>query len=359
MELEPPANHNPDKETSICLRSLTMQNYSVYPLATVEDIARLRRRIAASGLPAKSTDQNLIIGTWNIRAFGAVYPSWMPSPSSPKRNLRALASIAEVIRCMDVVAIQEVKRDLSGLYLLLDWLGPDWGHIVSDVTAGEGGNTERLAYVYDLRRVTPTGLAGEIVLPPNKDGFPLTQFARSPFMVGFRAGEERFTLLTAHIKYGNIPLDRIGELQDLASYIAKEIRDPATQAPGGEPNLIVLGDFNIDKRSDNPLFQAFISSGLQVPPQLEGLRTAFGTVPKYYDQIAWFMGQMNMNLIDAGTIDFAGACFPEITLQATSFRVSDHLPLWAAFDIDHSAEKMARTLGIDPGMPDPLSVVPD
>ena len=336
-----------------------MQDYSVYPLDTVEDIARLRRRIAASGIPAKQTDHNLIIGTWNLRAFGAVYPSWMHNQSSPKRNLRAMASIAEVIRCMDVIAIQEVKRDLSGLYLLLDWLGPDWGHIVSDVTTGDEGNTERLAYVYDLRRVTPTGLAGEIVLPPTKDGFPSTQFARSPFMVGFRAGEDRFTLLTTHIKYGSIPADRIPELTALAAYIAKEIRDRASRAPGGEPNLIVLGDFNIDTRGDNPLFQAFVSSGLQVPAQLEGLRTAFGTQAKYYDQIAWFMGQMNMNLHSAGTIDFAGAIFPEITLQATSFRVSDHLPLWAAFEIDHSAEKMARTLGVDPAMPDPLSTVPD
>jgi len=335
-----------------------MQDYSVYPLATVEDIARLRRRIAACGIPSKQTDRNLIIGTWNLRMFGAVYPSWMPNPSSPKRNLRALAAIVEIIRCMDVVAIQEVKRDLSGLYLLLDWLGPDWGHIVSDVTVGDQGNAERLAYIYDLRRVTPTGLAGEIVLPPTADGFPSTQFARSPFMVGFRAGEDCFTLLTAHIKYGDIPAQRIPELTALASYIAKEIRDRATQAPGGEPNLIVLGDFNIDTRGDNPLFQAFVSSGLLVPQQLEGLRTAFGTQARYYDQIAWFMGQMNMNLHSAGTIDFAGAVFPEITLQATSFRISDHLPLWAAFEIDHSAEKMARTLGVDPAMPDPLSGVP-
>lgn len=102
-----------------------MQDYSVYPLATVEDIARLRRRIAACGIPSKQTDRNLIIGTWNLRMFGAIYPSWMPNPTSPKRNLRALAAIVEIIRCMDVVAIQEVKRDLSGLYLLLDWLGPD------------------------------------------------------------------------------------------------------------------------------------------------------------------------------------------------------------------------------------------
>jgi hypothetical protein len=51
-------------------------NYAAYPRPAVEDIARLRRRIAASGLPGKLTDRNLLIGTWNIRAFGRVYEKW-------------------------------------------------------------------------------------------------------------------------------------------------------------------------------------------------------------------------------------------------------------------------------------------
>jgi len=40
-----------------------MFNYSDYSIETVEDIARLRRRIEASGLPDKNTDSNLLIGT--------------------------------------------------------------------------------------------------------------------------------------------------------------------------------------------------------------------------------------------------------------------------------------------------------
>ena len=35
--------------------------------------------------------------------------------------------------------------------------------IMSDVTAGAAGNVERLACIYDRRRVTPSGLVGEIV----------------------------------------------------------------------------------------------------------------------------------------------------------------------------------------------------
>ena len=336
-----------------------MLDYSLLSLSTVQDIARLRRRIAASGLPGKQIDQNLIIGTWNLRHFGDFYPEWTDNPGSPKRNLRAMAIIAEIVRHMDVLAIQEVKRELNCVYQLLDWLGPDWGMIVTDVTEGDPGNSERLAFIYDSRRVSPSGLAGEIVLPASISGNPVIQFARSPYMVSFRTGQENFVLLTAHIKYGNVPEDRLDELRGLANYIATEIRDRATTSQLGENNLIVLGDFNIDKRGDNPLFQAFISTGLQVPHQLDNLKTTYGTEPKYYDQIAWFAGAMNLLLNKAGSIDFSGAVFQEMSLRSMSYRVSDHLPLWAEFKIDRSEEKMAVTLGLDPAMPDPLDTVPN
>lgn len=336
-------------------------NYAAYPRPAVEDIARLRRRIAASGLPGKLTDRNLLIGTWNIRAFGRVYEKWDENLGSPKRNLRAMASIAEVIRQLDVVAIQEVKRDTAGIRRLVEeFLGPDWELIISDVAAGSEGNTERLGFIYDKRRVQPSGLAGEIVLPATKAGDPAEQFARPPYIVGFRSAGESFALLTAHIKYGKVPQDRIGELQELARYVAEEIRDRTTTDSGEESNLIVLGDFNIDERQGNPLFDAFVSTGLVVPKQLWGLKTTYDTKPKYYDQIAWFMGGLNLIFNDrAGVVDIAGALFKELTLKQMSFRISDHFPLWAEFSIDRSTESMAKTLGVDPAMPDPLSVVPD
>jgi endonuclease/exonuclease/phosphatase family metal-dependent hydrolase len=336
-------------------------DYADYPPSVVQDIARLRRRIQASQLPCKTTDHNLLIGTWNIRSFGAVHPGWEENPGSPKRNLRALASIAEIIRRLDVVAIQEVKRDTSGLRMLVtDFLGPDWGLILSDVTVGAAGNTERLAFVYDQRRVQPSGLAGEIVLPSTESGEPAQQFARTPYMVGFRSCEERFVLLTVHIKYGDVPADRLPELRALARHIAVEIRDRARIVGAEEDNLIVLGDFNIDTRGNDPLFQAFISTGLIVPDELLGSKTTYGTDSKFYDHIAWFMSEMDLNFNNrAGVINFAGAVYQELTLRQMSHRVSDHFPLWVEFITDRSAEHMARTLGADPAMPDPLSVVPD
>ena len=334
-------------------------DYRDYPRAVVEDIVRLRRRIDDAQLPAKRTDHNLLIGTWNIQLFGKLHEAWEENTGSPKRNLRALAYIAEVVRRLDVVAIQEVKRDTMGIRMLVtDFLGPDWGLLLSDVTAGTEGNTERLAFIYDKRRVQPSGLAGEIVLPATEAGEPTRQFARTPYIVAFQSGGERFALLTAHIDYGDVPEDRLPELEAMAQYVAAEIRDRTRAGKAEESNLIVLGDFNIDRRGDNPLFQAFVSTGLIVPAQLLGLKTTYGTEAKHYDQIAWFMGDLELNFNQrAGVIDFAGAVYQDISLRSMSFRVSDHFPVWVEFIIDRSVEQMAVTLGVDPEMPDPLGTV--
>ncbi len=334
--------------------------YQEYPKQVAEEIIRLRRRIEDSQLPQKVVDHNLLVGSWNIRHFGRVYEQWSENSTSPKRNLRAMAYIAEVVKRFDVMAIQEVKSDTFALRLLLeDFLGEDWELIVSDVSAGPKGNAERLAFIYDKRRVSPSGLAGEIVLPPTDEGNPQDQFDRTPYIVGFQSAKERFALLTTHIKYGKTPEDRLDEIRKLAEFIAIEIRD-RTKTGGEEENLLVLGDFNIDDRGDNLLFQAFVSTGLIVPSQLLNLKTTYATKPKFYDQIAWFMDSFDL-LTDgrAGVIDFAGAVYKELTVRQMSYRVSDHFPIWVEFLIDRSDEQMAHTLGVDVGMPNPFGFISD
>lgn len=334
-------------------------NYSEYPRVVVEDIVRLRRKLDTAQIPPRRTDHNVLVGTWNLRAFSDVHPHWTENNASPKRNLRAMAVIAEIVRRFDIVAIQEVKRNTRAIRMLLDdFLGEHWGVLMSDVTAGDRGNSERLAYVYDRRRVKPSGLAGEIVLPPLPGGDPMEQFDRTPYIVGFHAADERFALLTTHIRYGDVPEDRIAELRHLAAFTAEEIRDRARTDSAEEVNLIVLGDFNIDKRSGNPLFDAFVDTGLWVPEAIREANTTYGAEAKHYDQIAWFRDDFTLlSEGRAGVVDFTGAVFPELSLLSMSFRVSDHFPLWVEFLTDRSVEAMARTLGVDPADPDPFGGV--
>jgi hypothetical protein len=254
-----------------------------------------------------------------------------------------------------------VKRNTRGLRLLLDaFLGPHWRVVMSDVTAGTKGNQERMAYLYDSRRVTPSGLAAEIVLPPTGSGDPAEQFDRTPYIVGFQAEQERFALLTAHIRYGDAPELREPELRALAQYTAKEIRDRSRFGGAEETSLIVLGDFNIDQRSGNPLFDAFVSQGLWVPTAIRETSTTTGEQAKHYDQIAWFREDLQLVTQGrAGTVDFVGAVFKELTASQMSYRVSDHFPLWVEFLSDRSVESMARVIGAEWGDPDPFRGVLD
>ena len=103
--------------------------------ATFED------RGSLNFVPAKS-ESHLLLATWNIQHFG-----------STKRYDESLWYIAEVLSRFDLIAIQEVKQSLRDLELVTQLLGPWWKYIVSDVTAGEPGNEERLAYLFDSRKV--------------------------------------------------------------------------------------------------------------------------------------------------------------------------------------------------------------
>ena len=58
-------------------------------------------------IPAKGND-NLLIASWNIRSFASLTRRWTASSSdSPKRDLRGLRAIIEILSRFDVVAIQE------------------------------------------------------------------------------------------------------------------------------------------------------------------------------------------------------------------------------------------------------------
>lgn len=291
-------------------------------------------------VPAKVLDRNLLIGTWNIRAFGGLTEKWeSQSDDAPKRNMASVRYIAEILGRFDVVAIQEVRGDLKALRHVLKVLGQEWGMILTDVTQGAQGNDERLAFLFDTRRVKPSGLACELVLPEDQsqstgpDG--LRQFARTPYAVSFAAGIHTFTLVTLHVRYGTDPTDRVGELTAIAKWLA----DWARKEQDWGHNLFALGDFNID-RKDDPLYQAFTSTGLTPPAELNDTRrTIFddSDASHFYDQIAWFTGTHGAPALTlrytgaAGGFDFVPHVMEALTKTELSWRVSDHYPLWAEF----------------------------
>lgn len=293
-------------------------------------------------------DNNILIATWNIKDFGNLTRSWFPNGDySPKRDYRALRYIVEILKRFDVIAVQELTGNLRALRDMMKFLGQSWSFLMTDITLGKDGGAERLGFIFNNRRLRLSGLACEIVLPPewqndkiDKKSY-LNQFVRTPYAVSFISGSETFILLTAHIYYGDRPGDRIQELK----WISKWMHEWATKTDSYNQNLILLGDFNIDRRG-GLLWDAFTETGITVPDKLNGVKRSIfvndGEDPrldKFYDQIAWFndkskKAELTITLNDCGSFDYLPYVYTEKNLQKKDiqFRISDHYPLWCCFE---------------------------
>ncbi|MBN1559014.1 endonuclease/exonuclease/phosphatase family protein [candidate division KSB1 bacterium] len=308
------------------------------------EIERLNTALDST-IPRK-TDHNLLIASWNLRAFASLTRQWTAAATdSPKRDLRGLLAIIHILSRFDVIAIQEVKGDLRALRDTIHYLGDRWAFLMTDVNRGAAGNSERMAFIFDTQRLKLSGLACELVIPKewldeiSPDALK-QQFVRSPYAVSFRTGDTTFILVTLHVDYGDASHDRIPELRAIARWM----HDWASRSNAWHHNLLALGDFNIDRR-DSPLWAAFTSTGLTVPQALNGApRTIFADPQdpqkdNFYDQIAWFaegsIQLIGMTCTNGGIFDFLPHVYLDLGLTklSTSYRISDHYPLWIEFQI--------------------------
>ncbi|MEJ2226865.1 MAG: endonuclease/exonuclease/phosphatase family protein [Alphaproteobacteria bacterium] len=343
-------------------------------MRATQALKRLRAKLDKD-LPAKDSDQSLLLSTWNIRDFGK---------SGTRRGFgRRLPEtwfyIAEIISRFDMVAVQEVG-DLDEWNEVMDILGPNYDFIASDITDRSlGGNGERLLFVFDKRKVHFQNIAGEIVLPTsmlitgNREGdseelFTGKQFRRTPYVCAFQAGWFKFSICTVHIYYGSESGDkltqRVEEIEKVAQFFAKRADEDLEE----ERALILLGDFNI-VHPDHKTMQALNDQGFTVPEALK-LRTNFKQ-DKFYDQIAFknkpgviefIEGQGTDGKPNAGFISLFDEImrpedFEEYSEHAKAspngqemndddlkeyfsnwktYQLSDHFPLWARIDINSS-----------------------
>ena len=128
----------------------------------------LSSHIEQQSLPPGSTAPRrpsmvLRLATWNLREFD--------SPSYGERSREAMSYIAEILSHFDLIALQEIRRDIGPLKGLLRLLGPNWDFVATDVTEGSSGNKERMAFVYNRDKVWFRNVAGELTLP---DGMKVT-----------------------------------------------------------------------------------------------------------------------------------------------------------------------------------------
>lgn len=362
--------------------------------AAVRAAQRLRWiRKDLQSLRKRKRDGSLLLATWNIRDFDS--NEFRQGPRLPE----TFFYIAEIMSCFDLVAVQEVNRDLSALYRVMEILGAEWQFIATDTTEGASGNGERMAFVYNTEKVRFRNIAGEIVLPngqlivsPDRSSDAGTargpagaeaaavetaidsgleeakyQFARTPFVVSFESGWFRFNLCTVHIYYGSAsgePLRRrIREIRQLVKFMAerqdKENAQFASNPTAGE-NYILLGDFNVVS-PEHETMQALRDRGFVVPPAIDGdkVRTP---EDHFYDQIAVRVSEPSFRVITGGLVDMYASVFrsnaTDMRLYAPrmpaptakekdlteeqrfqkwrTWQMSDHRPLWIEIDTDYA-----------------------
>ncbi len=309
----------------------------------IEELTKAERRRLLRGLgrlqpqldaiPAKDTEANLLLATWNIRDLGKAGGGWGYGERLPE----SCFYIAEILSRFDFVAVQEVN-ELGPWERVMEILGPHYAYVASDVTDRSlGGNGERLTYLYDTRKVASANVVGEIVLPPallvskhvyalpgdkpraKKDQLITTgrQFARTPYFASFAAGWRRFDVCTVHIYYGSesgAELERrIDEIRQIAAFLGKRGKQAAAEGRA----LILLGDFNV-AGLEHETMAALESHGFVVPEAIKDppdkARNSF------YDQIAFITPEGMLDYLGDGSEDERESgsfpCFESVFTEA-------------------------------------------
>jgi len=350
----------PDLKNAI-LESKAYQN----PQKKLNEIAgRLLalRKSLREHVPPKTREDKLLLATFNIREYDSNSKKMGP------RSTESLYYLAEIISAFDIVALQEVKQDLQPFRKLMRILGSDYDSFLTDVTEGTGGNGERMAFVYDRKKLQFRNIAGEIVLP-SKDKTPMPQFARTPYLLSFQADWFKFNLCTVHIYYGSDTgaefEQRVQEIENLSMFFKK-------RAAKEEENFILLGDFNILNFQDRTM-EALLKGGFKIPEALQKRSGSNLEKDKFYDQIVYKEGKNKIKFSGkAGVFDLFETvyrddekeqyyedfvalmtingkptdmtAFTKAFKEWKTYQMSDHLPLWVEFDINYSDDYLAKLI---------------
>ena len=281
----------------------------------------------------ESKKTNLRIATWNIANLGA-----------QDREEVHLKILTEIISWFDIVAIQETKENSLHFQSIVKLLGKSYQFIFCDAS----GNNERLAFIFDSRKISIMQEVAELAIPPSDfndiriegNSWSFTGFDRSPFMVSFKAGTFSFVLLNVHLYFGKENEVASMERRCLEAYCVGRWADLRSKSKYSFTcNALALGDFNLPKvDKDDPVHKALVSRGLQLPEHTSKIYSNLND-DKNYDQIA-FMPGLKSRIKAHGIFDFDGAVFADMYQSKTpgEFRsylryyLSDHRPLWIELD---------------------------
>ena len=296
------------------------------------------------GIPGKTPD-TLLIATWNLANFGA-----------QDRRDNDIKLMAEILSWFDLIAVQEVRENKADLEKLMLDLNDNYQTHFTDVA----GNEERMVYIYDEKKIGTRSLVAEIALPPSRlsgikiEGVKQTfnGFDRNPFVQSFTFKDIKLLLTNVHLFYGGDTKTKIGRRQLETLAVAKWARDIAGSKYESEPNVIILGDFNLPHMTkDDPIYTIFQKYGIKTTRYATTIGSTLPGEKKkangeavdifHYDQIGFYKALKGIKFGETNVFDFDSAVFSDLWKQYEGkkdrillfneyvrYYLSDHRPLW-------------------------------
>tara|TARA_Y100001970_G_scaffold294369_1_gene451890 strand:- start:38997 stop:40073 length:1077 start_codon:yes stop_codon:yes gene_type:complete len=332
------------------------------------EIDALNSHFLTRSVPA-SNNHNLLLASWNIANFGA-----------QSRSVDALKVIAFIMKRFDLIAVQEINDDYRKFTKTVELMGDEFDFVMSDTA----GNTERLAYVFNRRKVKLGKLFGEVALRPriypkrdvkvhyrqnrqNKvqvfKGLRYTPFDRNPFIGSFSCNDLEFVLANVHLYFGKFQQSskesdrlkyarRVLEIHALAKWAKERLKS----GNAWNKHIVLLGDMNVPNMRNNEAtikalrefswtaVDLYKGSYLAKTEKLTRVGGSNLGNDKTYDQIAFAPTDLKSKIKSHGVFDFDAVVFRDKWGELTSRHshasavrafnkylrryLSDHRPIW-------------------------------
>jgi len=243
--------------------------------------------------------------SWNIRDFGKT------------KNAEELDQIAELVRDVDILAIQEVVAGFGGAQAVakltdnLNRKGSQWDYVISNPTKGPKYTTERYAFVWKTHRFKIKN-RGRLISELE------SMVDREPFLLEFYLEGKKFSMVNYHSRPYN--RDPESEIQALSKHVIEFLDTP----------LIIAGDFNVDEKM--PIFNTLKKAGFTatITDQKTTLKRKCDGMEYLNYPIDNIFHSKDIQKIEGKAIDFVRFC--DQLEQAR--KLSDHLPVYLKFRIE-------------------------
>lgn len=299
------------------------------------EIGRLRKHKKARAIPSRERGK-LLVATWNIANLGAQH-----------RRDQDLSIIAEIVSWFDIIAVQECRENFGDLFDILKKLPKSYRIIMSDAA----GNDERMAFVYDSKKLFVQEEIGEIAFSPSSlksiklpgiDAL-FNGFDRTPYLAAFAVGNTSIMFVNVHLYFGNEKPESMAR-RSLETFAVAKWADLRKRSPFSfTRELVALGDFNMPKcEPGDPIYKALTKLGLELPEHSTQIASSISSSANY-DQVAFFPETTRNHFTGKkGVFDFDAVIFPDLWRNGANIKdfkaylryyISDHRPMWVQLSI--------------------------